>query len=140
MRLRLATVTLALVAGCRGSYEPPAPVLTLVPAAMRSGGPAVRADDDTLCLAAGASVEATVYAYQSTVTIMVTASAATPEMTDLTVRLGSRLVATDAIRATRAEASVYRSQASRGEQVLRLSVPENSPGRLCLRQVVVTQP
>ena len=108
---------------------------------MRVTGPARAIDDRTLCLAAGGSAEATVYVHQTGVTIALTASAPTPEaMPSFTVHLGPYLVATNTLRTAQGETSVYRVAAERGEQVLRVMVPENSTGGLCLHQVSVTQP
>ena len=141
MRPRVATLALSLLAGCRGSYEPPASILTLVPAAMRVSGPTRATDDHTLCLAAGGGAEATVYVYEAPVMIVASASTPTPEaMPSFVVRLGSRMVATNTVQTVLAEAFVCRAAADPGEQVLRVMVPDSSPGRLCLHQVSVTQP
>ena len=108
---------------------------------MRVTGPTSAIDDRTLCLAAGGSAEATVYVHQAAVTIALTASTPTPEvMPSFVVRLGSRLVATNTLRTAKGEMSVYRTAAEREEQVLRVMVPGNSTGGLCLHQVSVTQP
>jgi hypothetical protein len=141
MRRHLAALASLLLTGCRGSSEPSAPILTLVPAAMQTAGPASNADDHTRCLIAGASVEASVYTKRATVTIFVVAFTPTPDTTpSFELHWGPRTVATNTIRTVRAEASVYRVESDEGEQVLRIAVPPISPGVLCLNQVVVTQP
>jgi hypothetical protein len=141
MRPSLAAVTLSLIAGCQGSSDPPAPILSLVPTAMRAVGPSAPADESTLCLIAGASVEATIYVHHPRVTIIVVAFTPTPQTApDFVLQLGSRTVASNTVRTVQAEASLYRTEAERGEQVVRLQVPGKSPGVFCLRQVLVTQP
>src|ERR1051325_6250684 len=131
MRRYLAAWALLLLAVCRRSYEPPAAILTLVPATMRVTGPTRATDDRTLCLAAGGSAEATVYVHQAAVTIALTASTPTPAaVPSFVVRFGARLLATNPPRTGQGETSVYRATAERGEQVLRVMVPENSTGGL----------
>ena len=61
-------------------------------------------------------------------------------MPSFVVRLGPRLLATSTLRTGQGETSVYRAAAERGEQVLRVMVPEKSAGGLCLHQVSITQP
>src|SRR5437879_5081511 len=70
MRWVLSASAVLILAGCRGSYEPPAPILTLIPAATRVAGPSTKVDDHTLCLMAGGSVEAPVYVHRSTATVV----------------------------------------------------------------------
>src|SRR5207253_53802 len=55
MGLYRAALASLLLLGCRGSAEPPASILSLVPAAMQTAGPGENADDHTRCLMAGAS-------------------------------------------------------------------------------------
>jgi hypothetical protein len=108
---------------------------------MRVTGPTSAIDDRTLCLAAGGSAEATVYVHEAAVTIGLTASAPMAEaMPSFVVHLGPYLVATNTLRTAQAETSVSRVAAERGEQVLRVMVPEKSAGGLCLHQVSITQP
>ncbi len=141
MRWSVVPLALSVAIGCGPSYEPPAPILTLMPAAMRVAGATATGDGHTLCLAAGTSVEATVYIHQSTVAIIVSAFTPTPDaMPSLVVRLGSLTIDSSAIRNTQGEVSVYRTRMARGEQVLQLKVPEDSPGVVCLNEVAVTQP
>jgi hypothetical protein len=141
MRWSVVPLVLSLAIGCGPSYEPPAPVLTLMPAAMRVAEGTATGDDHTRCLAAGASVEATVYIHQPTVGVIVTAFTPTPDtIPGLVVRLGSAAIASSAVRSAQPEVSVYRTKTGRGERVLRLIVPGSSPGVVCLQQVVVTQP
>ena len=61
-------------------------------------------------------------------------------MPSFVVHLGPYLVATNTLRTAPAETSVSRVAAERGEQVLRVMVPEKSAGGLCLHQVSITQP
>ena len=130
-----------LLGGCRRFYDPPAPILTLVPTGMLATGPSAKADEQMMCLIAGASLQATVYVHEPTVTIIVIAFTPTPPTPPgMMVYVDSNLIATDTMRALQLEASVYRVAAERGERVLRVMVPPLSPGVLCVRQVVVTQP
>ena len=141
MRWYLASLAPLLLLECRGSYEPPAPVLSLAPAGMQSSGPSANFDDHTRCLMPGASVEASVYVQRSTVTIVVVAFTPSPDaIPSFLLHWGGRTVALETVRSARAKASVYRVEASRGEQILSVEVPPTSPGVLCLDQVVLTQP
>ena len=130
-----------LLSGCRRSYDPPAPVLTLVPTGMLVTGHAAKADEQMMCLIAGASLQATVYAHEPTVTIVLTAFTPTPSKPPgMMIYFDSLLVATDPMTAGQPQAFVYRVATERGERVLRVMVPSISPGVLCVREVVVTQP
>ena len=141
MRWVLSASAVLILAGCRGSYEPPAPILTLIPAAMRVAGPSTKVDDHTLCLMAGGSVEAPVYVHRSTATVVLVASSPRQEaVPGFAVQLGARMSTPTSIRGPQGEARAYHLDAARGEQVLRVVVSENSPGALCLQQVVMTQP
>jgi len=50
------------------------------------------------------------------------------------------MISMDTMRAQQPEAFMYRVVTDRGEHELRIAVPGNSPGMLCVRQVVVAQP
>src|SRR2546422_467299 len=68
MRPSLAPLVVCLLlGGCRRFYDPPVPILTLVPTGMLATGPSAKADEQTMCLIAGASLQAPVYAHEPTV-------------------------------------------------------------------------
>jgi len=141
MGLYRAALASLLLLGCRGSAEPPASILSLVPAAMQTAGPGENADDHTRCLMAGASVKASVHLERPTLTIVVVAFTSTPDKTpSYALRWDARFVAAEAVRTVRADAFVHRVEAEPGERTLRIEVPPTSPGVLCLNQVVLIQP
>ena len=142
MRPGLASLVVwLLLSGCRRFDDPPAPILTLVPTGMLVTGPAAKADEQMMCLIAGASLQATVWAHEPSVTIVVVAFTPTPpKPPGMMVYVDSQLIATDPMTAVQPQAFVYRVATERGERVLRVMVPRISPGVLCVRQVVVTQP
>ncbi len=130
-----------LVAACQGAPEAPAPVLTLVPAALRVTGSATAIGDQTLCLGAGASAVATLYVHQPTVTMTITArnqgGTGTPV---LVIRVGAAEVAAEAIAAAEPQPFTYRSRTEQGEQQLQLAVREGTAGGICIDQIAITQP
>ena len=142
MRPSLAPLVVCLLlGGCRRFYDPPVPILTLVPTGMLATGPSAKADEQTMCLIAGASLQAPVYAHEPTVTIVLVAFTPTPQTPPgMMLYFNSQMISMDTMRAQQPEAFVYRVVTDRGERELRIAVPGNSPGMLCVRQVVVAEP
>jgi hypothetical protein len=141
---RMVVALLSVLAGCRGSYPPQEAVLTFVPTAMQISGPAAPAANDpiTECLIAGASVEARIQVSRSPVTVILIAFTPTPApatIPSFELRVDSGLVATDVIPTVTPKILAYNVSPNRGEHVLRVGVPGNSPGILCVQQVAVTQ-
>jgi hypothetical protein len=143
MRARLLALLVALLAGCQETSVPHEAVLTLVPTSMRVVGLAAPGAgyEQTLCLIAGASVEANIYVSRSPFTVVIDAFTPTPmESPWFELHVGSGLIAVEALHNVPPRAMVYTAHAERGEQLLRVNVPGTSPGVLCLQQVIVSQP
>ena len=128
------------LAGCRTS--PPAEaVLTLVPAGMRITGSAAPAanDPDTECLIAGAALEATIHVSRSPVTLIVIAFTPTPAtVPSFELSVDERLVAADVVSTVASKIVAYNVSPEPGEHRLRVGMPGNSPGVLCVQQVAMT--
>jgi hypothetical protein len=145
MRRRAAMAVipaLGLLAACQGAPPPQEAVLTLVPTAMQITGSFAPAwnDPSTACLIAGASIEARIHVSRSPVTVILIAFTPTPApIPSFELRVGSRLVAMDVIPTVSPRILAYNVNSDRGEQVVRVAVPVNSPGILCVQQVAVTQ-
>lgn len=133
---------LVVLGGCRGSSLPQEAVLTWVPTAMRITGLAAPAanDPNTACLIAGASIDAKIHVWRSPVTIILNAFTPTPAtVPSFELWVGRRLVAADVIPTASPKILAYNVSPERGEHVLRVAVPGNSPGVLCIQQVALTQ-
>lgn len=141
MRRTVLAVLVALGA-CQGASAPQEAVLTWVPTAMRTTGMTAPASNDpnTACLIAGASVEATIHVSRAPVTVILIAFTPTPAtVPSFELRVGARLVASDVIATVAPKVLAYNVSPERGEHVLRVSTPGNSPGVLCIQSVALTQ-
>ena len=139
---RTAIALLMVLGGCRGSYPPQEAVLTFVPTAMKVTGLAAPASNDpnTICLIAGASVEAEIHVSRSPVTIVLIAFTPTPAtVPSFELRVGPTLIASDVISTVTPKILAYNASPDRGAHVLRVGMPGTSPGVLCVQQVAVTQ-
>lgn len=139
---RTVLALLVAVGGCQGASTPQEAVLTWVPTAMRTAGMTAPAstDPNTACLIAGASLETVIHVSHSPVTVILVAFTPTPAtVPSFELRVGERLVATDVISTVAPKVLAYNVSPARGEHVLRVSTPGNSPGVLCVQSVALTQ-
>jgi hypothetical protein len=139
---RTVLALLVVLGGCQNASPPHEAVLSWVPTAMRITGLVAPASNDpnTACLIAGASLEATIHVSRAPVTVILVAFTPTPAtVPSFELRVGDRLVATDAIPTVAPKVLAYNVSPERGEHVLRVGTPGNSPGVLCIQSVALTQ-
>lgn len=124
----------AVLGGCRGSAAPPAPVLTLLPAAFEGGS----RSDGSLCLAPGQSASVTVHVHRRSVTFTLRGTVAGAPLLD--VSLGPESADRVAPPASKPMEQTFRLRPPPGDQVLRLALAPEAAGEVCLGDVALTQP
>ena len=131
-----------LLVGCHGASPPAEAVLTFVPTAMQVSGLAAPAanDPNTACLIAGASVTANIHVAHAPITIIVIAFTPTPAtIPGFELSLDAEQVAADVISTVAPKVLAYNVAPAPGDHTLRVGMPGESPGILCVQQVAVTQ-
>jgi hypothetical protein len=140
--MRRAAIALVLtLAGCREAPPPAEAVLTLVPTAMRTTGLTAPASNDpnSACLIAGGGVEQTIAVARAPITVIVSAFTPTPAtVPSVEIRVGEQLVASDVISTVAPKILAYNVALEPGAHLLRVAMPGNSPGVLCVQSVAVT--
>lgn len=137
---RTLIAVLVALAGCQAS-PPQEAVLTLVPAAMRITGLAAPAanDPNTECLIAGAALEATIHVSRAPVTIILIAFTPTPAtVPSFELGVDGRVIAADVVQTVSSKILAYNVAPARGEHLLRVGMPGDSPGVLCVQQLAMT--
>ena len=137
---RTVIAMLLALAACR-TTPPEEAVLTLVPAAMRITGQAAPAanDPNTECLIAGAALEATIHVSRSPVTLILIAFTPTPAtVPSFELQVDGRLIAADVVPTVASKIVAYNVSPEPGEHLLRIGMPGDSPGVLCMQQVAMT--
>ena len=94
--------------------------------------------DGRRCLAPGEELSARIYVHEDSVTFTVRGSGEGTPVLD--AALGGEPVGHVSIGADEAVELTFRGNPPRGDQPLRLSLPRDTAGMLCLTEIALTQP